>query len=132
MNYNRADKVAAALKKRISQIIQTELKDPRIGFVTITEVKVSRDLEHVKVYFSVLGNEKQKKSAIIGLERATSFVRRLIATEMRFRFVPHIVFKFDETYEYGQHINELLERVKREEEERNERDKKSNRRIKEA
>ena len=126
MDYNRADKLAGALKKRISEIIQTQLKDPRIGFVTVTEVKVSKDLKHVKVFFSVLGDEKEKKSAIIGLEHATGFIRCLVAQEMMLRLVPEIVFKFDETYEYGQHINELLERIKREEEKKNGSDKKGN------
>lgn len=124
MTHNRPEKLAGMLKKKISEIIQNNVKDPRIGFVTITEVQVSRDLRHVKVYFSVLGDEKQKKSALIGLHHATSFIRRVIAQEVALRFVPEIVFKFDETFEYGLHINELLEKIKREEEKRNERNKK--------
>ena len=123
MGSSRHEKLSGELKKKISQIIQQDLRDPRIGFVTITEVQVTKDLRHVKVYFSVLGSEKEKKSAIIGLQRATSFVRRIIAQEISMRFVPEIVFKFDETYEYGQRINELLERINREEKERHERDK---------
>lgn len=118
MGANRAAKLAGTLKKKIGAIIQTELKDPRIGFVTVTEVEVSGDLRHVKVYFSVFGNEKEKKSAIIGLKHATGFVRQIIAREISLRYAPEIVFKFDETYEHGLRINELLERVKREDDQR--------------
>ncbi len=118
MSYNRAERLAGMLKRKISGIIQAELKDPRIGFVTITEVAVTKDLKNVKVYFSVLGDEKEKKSAIIGLQRATGFIRRIIAQEIRLRFVPEIMFKFDETYEYGQHITDLLAKIKREEEQK--------------
>lgn len=122
MKYSRAEKLSGELKKTISEIIQNDLKDPRIGFVTITQVKVSADLRHVKVYFSVLGSDKDKKGTIIGLERATNFIRRVVAKEIKLRFVPEIVFKFDETHEYEQRVNELLERIKREEEKENERD----------
>lgn len=118
MGSNRAAKLAGTLKKKISKIIQTEIRDPRIGFVTITEVKVSGDLRHVKVYFSVFGNEKEKKSAIIGLKHATGFIRQLIARGIELRYVPEIVFEFDEIYEHELRINELLERIKREDDQR--------------
>lgn len=118
MGSNRAAKLAGILKKKISEIIQTDLKDPRIGFVTITEVEVSGDLRYVKVYFTVLGNEKEKKSAVIGLKHATGFIRQLIAKGVELKFVPEIVFKFDEAYERERQINELLERIKREDDQR--------------
>ncbi|MCX5716671.1 MAG: 30S ribosome-binding factor RbfA [Candidatus Omnitrophica bacterium] len=126
MASDRSEKVAATLKKTVSEIIQNELKDPRIGFITVTEVKVSKDLRHVKIFFTALGTEKEKKSAQIGLRQATGFVRRLIADRVNFRFVPTIVFVYDETYEYGMHINELLDRIKKEEEKRNEQNRQDN------
>ncbi|MBI4335658.1 MAG: 30S ribosome-binding factor RbfA [Candidatus Omnitrophica bacterium] len=118
MGSNRAAKLAGTLKKRLSEIIQSALKDPRIGFVTVTEVAVTQDLRHVKVYFSVFGSESEKKSAIIGLRHATGFIRQLIAKEVKLRLVPEIIFKFDETYEQQQRVNELLERIKRQDEQR--------------
>ncbi|MDD5449742.1 MAG: 30S ribosome-binding factor RbfA [Candidatus Omnitrophica bacterium] len=118
MGSNRPAKLAGTLKKKISSIIQTEIKDPRIGFVTITHVEVSADLRHVKVFFSVLGTEKEKKNALIGFKQATGFIRKLVAKSISLRYVPEIVFKFDETFEYGMRINELLERIKREDEQR--------------
>jgi ribosome-binding factor A len=118
MTSNRAQKVAGTLKKRISRIIQTELRDPRIGFVTITTVDVTPDLRYVKVYFTVLGGEKEKKNAIAGLKHAAGFIRQLVAKDIQLRFAPEIVFKFDETYEQQQYVDELLERIKREDEQR--------------
>jgi ribosome-binding factor A len=118
MGTNRPAKFAGTLKKRISEIIQVELKDPRVGFVTITEVKVSQDLRHVKVYFSIFGNEKEKKSAVIGLRHATGFVRKRIAESVKVRFVPEIVFEYDEAYEHQRRIDELIERIKKEDEQR--------------
>lgn len=129
MGSNRPAKLAGTLKKRISQIIQRELRDPRIGFVTITDVKVTPDLKYVRVYFSVLGDEKAKKSAEIGLKHAAGYIRQLVAKDIELRFVPEIVFKFDETLEQQQRIAELLERIRREDEQR---DKKSNKGDKET
>ena len=118
MTSNRPAKLAGTLKKRISRIIQTELRDPRIGFVTITNVDVTPDLRYVRVYFSVFGDEKAKKSAMIGLARAAGYIRQLIAKDIQLRFAPDIVFKYDETFEQQQRIGELLERIKREDEQR--------------
>jgi len=118
MGANRAAKLAGTLKKKVSSIILAELKDPRIGFVTITDVHVTPDLRHVKFYFSVFGTEKEKRDAAHGLKNATGFIRRLIAKETTLRFAPEIVFKFDDTHEHQQRVNELLERIKREDEQR--------------
>jgi len=118
MGANRAAKLAGTLKKKVSTIIQNELRDPRIGFVTITEVKASDDLRHVKIYFSILGTDKEKKSTMIALKRATGFVRKRIADEVELRLVPEIVFIFDEGYEYEQQIIELIERIKKDDEQR--------------
>lgn len=118
MTVSRAAKIAGTLKKKISAIIQREIKDPRIGFITVTDVDVTPDLRYVRVYFSVLGTEKEKKSAIIGLKHASGFIRQLVAKSIELRFAPEIVFKFDETNEQQQRVNELLERIKREDEQR--------------
>ena len=124
MGSNRPQRIAGAIQKKLSEILYNQLKDPRIGLVTVTNVQVSPDLRYVKVFFSVLGGEKQKKDTLIGLQRATGFVQRLIAEDLQLRFAPAIVFKFDETHEYGQRINELLEKIKRQESERHDKDSK--------
>jgi ribosome-binding factor A len=118
MGTNRAAKLAGTLKKKVSGIVLAELKDPRIGFVTVTDVQVTPDLRYVKIFYSVLGTEKQKKAAAAGLKHATGFVRLLIAKEIKLRFAPEIVFKFDDTHEQQVRVIELLERIKREDEQR--------------
>lgn len=111
----RAARVGEQLKKELSQLLQRELKDPRIGFVTVTSVEMSRDLEHAKVFVSVMGDEEQKKKTLEGLEKAKGFLRSEVGRRLGIRRTPEIVFKMDESIEHGQHISKLLEEVKRSE-----------------
>ncbi|RKY31935.1 MAG: 30S ribosome-binding factor RbfA [Candidatus Omnitrophota bacterium] len=108
----RSDKVAQAIKKEIGGIIHDELKDPRLGFVTVTRVELTRDLRYAKVFFSVLGKEEEHKKTKDALDSALGFIRRLIAQRIRLRFVPEIVFKEDNSVEYDIKIQKLLEEVK--------------------
>lgn len=110
----RIDKVNQAVKREVSSIIHSELKDPRLEFVTITSVEVSRDLQHARVTFSVLGDEKKAESAIQGLESARGFIRKLIGQRIRLRYTPDIEFIFDKTVEYSVRIEEALEEIKNE------------------
>lgn len=111
----RAARVGEQLKKELSRLLQQELKDPRIGFVTVTSVEMSRDLEHAKVFVSVMGDEEQKKQTLEGLEKAKGFLRTEAGRRLGIRRTPEIVFKIDESIEHGQHISKLLEEVKRSE-----------------
>ena len=111
----RAARVGEQLKKELSQLLQQELKDPRIGFVTITSVEMSRDLEHAKVFVSVMGDEEQKKKTLEGLEKAKGFLRSEAGRRLGIRRTPEIVFKLDHSIEHGQRISKLLEEVKRSE-----------------
>ena len=109
---SRQEKLAQALKKEISSIIQDELKDPRLGFITITEVQVTPDLRCAKVFFSVLGKEQDYKKTKIALDSALGFIRRLIAQRIRLRFTPEIFFKEDRSCEYGFKIEKILEEIR--------------------
>ncbi len=111
----RCQRVGELLKEDIGDIIENELQDDSIGFVTLTQVKVSPDLKFAKVYFSVLGGQSQRQAAIQGLERAKSFIQVQLGRRIRLKFTPKISFVFDDSIEYGAHILELLERVKEEE-----------------
>lgn len=111
----RAERVAEQMKKEIAQILQDELKDPRIGFVTVTAVELSNDLQHAKVYVSIYGTEQEKKQTLEALARATGFVRREIGRRIKLRLTPEIVFKFDESIEHGDRIARLLSQIKAEE-----------------
>ncbi len=115
---SRADKVAEALKKEISSIIQFELKDPRLGFITVTRLILTTDLRYAKVYYSILGSEPQKKNTIDALESARGYMRKLVGERVKLRFVPEIIFKLDKSVEYSIHIQEELEKIKKEDESR--------------
>lgn len=108
----RADRLAELIKEEISSILQREAKDPRIGFVTVTDVEVSTDLRHVKTFVSVYGDEASKAETMKALESATGFIRSEIGRRIRLRHTPEIVFKFDASIERGVRIFKLLEEVK--------------------
>lgn len=111
MAKHRANRLGETLKEEISQMIREELKDPRIGFVTVTGVEVAEDLGHAKVFISVLGDSQQCKDSLEALKRAAGFVRSEIGKRIRLRHVPEIVFKYDSSIEQGAHIAELLRGV---------------------
>ncbi|HOW34825.1 MAG TPA: 30S ribosome-binding factor RbfA [Candidatus Omnitrophota bacterium] len=107
----RIEKVNEAVKEGVSEIIHLEVKDPRLEFVTITEAKVSRDLQHATVYFSVLGDEKKRLAAEEGLESARGFIRKMLAQRVQMRYTPEIKFIFDETIERSMRIEEQLRKI---------------------
>ena len=92
------------------------MKDPRIGFITVTGVDVTNDLSQAKVYLSVLGDDEQKAPSLKGLEKASGFLRSELGKRIRLRHVPELIFKFDDSIAYGDHIEKpLTEIVDREE-----------------
>jgi ribosome-binding factor A len=109
----RQDKVSEAIKQEISNIIQTELKDPRIGFITVTSVEITHDLRYAKVFFSVLGKEEEHEKTKEALDSALGFIRRLIAQRIRLRFAPEISFREDRSAEYSIEIQEALDEIKK-------------------
>ena len=122
MGQERVQRVAEEIKKEIGRIIHDQLSDPRIGFVTITKVDLSRDCRFAKVYFSLLGSKKQLRDTQVGLARSKGFIRKLLAQRVKLRYTPEIVFKLDEGIEYSIHISQVLEKLK-EKDESNERNK---------
>ena len=112
----RAQRVADELKHNISRIIQKELKNPLPGLVTITDIELSIDLEHAKIYFSVIGDEKQKKISAESLERATGFIRSRLAATVNMRHTPTLKFYLDESSEYGKKIDDLFKKIHEKEE----------------
>ncbi len=110
----RAKQVGEQMKKELSDIISRKIKDPRVGFVTVTDVEVSGDLQQARVFISVLGDEKQKEDTLIGLTKATGFIRSEIGKRIRLRKVPEITFEYDESIDYGNRIESLLHQIKEE------------------
>lgn len=107
----RVGRVGEQIKKELSQIIQTELKDPRVGFITVTGVEASSDLSQARVYLSVLGSDEQKEETLKALARATGFIRSELGKRIRLRHTPELLFKFDSSIEYGSRIESLLEQL---------------------
>ena len=108
----RIDKITEALRKEISVIVHDDLKDPRIGFVTITKVEVTQDYREAKVYFSVLGSEEERKKTTEALNSSLGFVRREIARRINLRYTPEILFREDRSSEYSVRIEEVLNEIK--------------------
>ncbi len=108
MATHRMESVARELQEEISRIIQRDIDDPLIGFVTITDVEITPDLKHARAYFSVLGDEEQKRESSKGVRRAAKYIRGLIAERMDLRYTPTLTFMLDETAEKAQRIEQLL------------------------
>ncbi|MDR6224217.1 30S ribosome-binding factor RbfA [Desmospora profundinema] len=113
----RASRVGEQVKKVLSHVLQQEMKDPRIGFVTVTAVEMSGDLQQAKVFISVLGGAEQREQTLAGLEKAKGFLRTEIGRRIQLRHTPELIFKFDESIEHGQHISKLLKEVNRDDRE---------------
>lgn len=115
---SRVEKAAEVLKKEVSNIIHDELNDPRLGFVTITRVELSRDLRCAKIFFSVLGKEEEYQKTKAALDSGIGFIRRLIAERVKLQFVPEIAFKDDRSIEHSIKIEEILREIKNKDEHR--------------
>jgi ribosome-binding factor A len=111
----RKERLEELLRREISEIILREVKDPRIGFVTVTDAEVSKDLCFAKVFVSVLGSPEQQAATLKGLNSATRFIRGEFGQRIKLRQVPEISFRIDTAIQQGTRIHELLEQVKQEE-----------------
>ncbi len=108
---NRQKRVGELIKHEISELILREIKDPRIGFVSITSVDLTADLKHAKVFISVLGSERERKASLAGLHNAVGFIRRELGHRLRLKYVPEISIVYDNSIEQGARIISLIESV---------------------
>lgn len=111
----RANKVGEQMKKELGEIIGRKIKDPRVGFVTVTDVQVTGDLQQATVFISVLGDMEQRENTLKGLAKAKGFIRSEIGQRIRLRKTPEIFFEFDESIDYGNRIDTLLHQIHDEE-----------------
>ncbi|MFC0323272.1 30S ribosome-binding factor RbfA [Gallibacterium melopsittaci] len=111
--FSRAQRVAQEIKKEIAVILQREVKDPRIGMVTVSDVEVSRDLAYAKIFVTFLFNEDdaQIKQGLIGLEKASPYIRSLLGKAMRLRIVPELRFIYDTSLVEGMRMSNLVTQV---------------------
>lgn len=112
MSKIRVHRVGEQIKKEVSQLIQSEIKDPRIGFITVTDVEVTGDLSQATVYISILGNDTQKQETLDAIKKAQGFIRRELGKRIRLRHTPEILFSFDGSIEYGSKIEKILSDIK--------------------
>ena len=108
MRGGRMRRVDEAMRAVLSDAIAKDLKDPRIGFVTVTGVKTSSDLRHARVYVSVLGNDPERSASVDGLRSAHGFLQRRLADELTLKHTPSLTFEYDDTVDRGMRISHLL------------------------
>ena len=111
MTQHRAERLAEEIRRELADIVQNNIRDPRIGFVSFTDVEVTKDLRYAKVFYSVLGDEDVKKNTALALDKAKGFMRTELAHRLSLRYTPELTFKFDQSMTYGAKISELLNRV---------------------
>lgn len=116
MDFQRTTRLNEVIKEEISNILQKKLKDPRIGFVTVTAVEVSPDLRHANIFVSILGNKKEKEATYKSLTGAKGFIRSELGKKIRIKFLPEISFSIDESIEEGIRISKLIEKIHKKEE----------------
>ncbi|MBI4550983.1 MAG: 30S ribosome-binding factor RbfA [Candidatus Latescibacteria bacterium] len=107
----RSLRVADLLKQEVSDIIRNEMKDPRIGFVTVTAVDVTDDLRYARVFVSVFGSDAERTRSLQGLERATGFIRSQIGRRVRLRHTPEFSFRFDRSLIHAARIAEVMKTI---------------------
>src|SRR5690349_1956802 len=115
MANRRQVQVAEAVQQHVSYLLQRELKDPRIGFVTVTSVEMSADLKYSRVFVSVMGTPEEQKATMDALASARGYIRRELAARLDLRFAPEVQFRLDTSAEYSDRINRLLNELKAEE-----------------
>jgi ribosome-binding factor A len=113
MEYQRADRVADLILEVVAELLRKEIRDPRVKSVTLTAVKVSKDLRHARVYFNLLGGRSEERREVLsGLTSASGFIRSKVAKQLQMRYAPSIEFTYDDTEDEAQRIDELLKHVK--------------------
>ena len=109
MTAPRRARIADQIQRELAEIIRLEMRDPRVGMITLTGVEVSRDQSHAKVFFTVLGAESAARDATQGLQRAAGFLRSELAHRLSTRSVPELHFEFDESVERGARLSKLID-----------------------
>ena len=110
----RPDRLAHELRNELSVILAREVKDPRVGFATVTQVRVSPDLRHARVFVSVFGSPEEQKETFAALHRANGFIRRQLSGRLKLRYCPDLQFTMDDSMAYGAKMDNLLTEISQE------------------
>lgn len=111
MQGSRKRRVGHLVQMELGQLVLTRVKDPRLGFVTITHVDMSADLKSACVYYSVIGDEKKKKDTKIALEKAAGFLQARIAEAIELRCTPKLIFRYDDSFDQGMEIDRMIKHI---------------------
>ncbi|MCK4655574.1 MAG: 30S ribosome-binding factor RbfA [candidate division Zixibacteria bacterium] len=112
--FKRQDRLRDQIKREIADILGRTIKNPRLGFVTITDVELSKDLKYAKVYYSAMGSGIEKADSARALDRTKGVVKSELAKRLRIRQVPQISYHVDKSLDYGEKIDSLLDQIKKE------------------
>ncbi|SCY53068.1 30S ribosome-binding factor RbfA [Desulfoluna spongiiphila] len=106
--FSRAERVSVKIQSTLSELLHKKVSDPRLEMATVTGVKLTDDLRHAQVFFCVSGGKKAKYEALAGFKSASGFLRKSLAGKLGLKFMPALTFVYDESLDYGSHINEVL------------------------
>ncbi|MBU1052946.1 MAG: 30S ribosome-binding factor RbfA [Proteobacteria bacterium] len=110
--FSRAERVGGQIQKIISALLLKDIKDPRLEMTTITDVKMSKDLKIARIYFTTTGGKTNADEALKGFKSAAGFLKRSLSSELSLRYMPEISFFYDESYDYGERIENVLKSIK--------------------
>jgi ribosome-binding factor A len=108
---SRPERVGEQIRQEIGQLLSRDVHDPRIGFVTVTRVKMSPDLQQARVYYTIIGDDRAKQETARGLDAARPFLRRHLGSRIRLRRVPELTFEFDRSVEHQDRVEQLLQEI---------------------
>ena len=109
MSSMRAERVGEQMKKELMDIINNKVKDPRVGFITITDVVLTNDLSQANVFLTVLGNDKEVENTFKALDKAKGFIKSELGSRMRLRIMPELMYEYDQSIEYGNKIERMIQ-----------------------
>jgi ribosome-binding factor A len=109
--YNRADRVSSLIREGLSDILRKSIRDPRLAMATITKVKMSPDLKLARIYFTIHGGIEKSEIATKGFNSARGYIKRSLARKLKLRYMPELEFFYDDSFDYGSHIDQLLKRI---------------------
>jgi ribosome-binding factor A len=113
LSYKRSERISDQIKSEVADILLRKIKDPRIGFVTVTAVEMTDDLRYAKIFVSILEDAPQQKKTLKGLSSASGFFRSELGKRLRLKFLPQLSFHLDESIQKAAHVLQLLEEIKK-------------------
>ena len=120
--FSRSQRVAEQIRRELAELIRLEVKDPRVGFITLTDVEITPDYAHAKVYFTSMQGEEGLDQILVGLRRASGFLRRELGRRVRIHTLPELHFHYDASVERGSRMSQLIDEVVRADDARHEHD----------